>query len=87
MGITLPAELEDPVDVIILVDRARPNFGERIFLVIDTPDNGVTIGAYHTKADLPANSNILGQVVLVQIPWLPCMKSTKTGFMEEDEYF
>jgi len=88
MGIsTLPPELVDPVDLIVLVDRARPTFAERKFLVVNTPDEGVTIGAYTTKADLPPNCSILGQVVLVQIPWLPCMKKTKTGFMEEDEYF
>mmetsp|Transcript_12361 Transcript_12361/g.18116 ORF Transcript_12361/g.18116 Transcript_12361/m.18116 type:complete len:218 (-) Transcript_12361:54-707(-) len=87
LGVDLPAELEDPVDLIVLVDRAKTTFAERKFLVLDTPDNGVTIGAYNTKSELPANSSILGQVLLVQIPWLPCMKNTKSGFMEEDEYF
>lgn len=87
LGITLTKAITDPVDVILLVDRARPTFAERKFLVIDTPPNGVTIGAYNTKADLPEGGKILGQVMLVQIPWLPAMAPTKTGFMESDEYF
>eukprot|EP00548_Thalassiothrix_antarctica_P008964 CAMPEP_0194135638 /NCGR_PEP_ID=MMETSP0152-20130528/5745_1 /TAXON_ID=1049557 /ORGANISM="Thalassiothrix antarctica, Strain L6-D1" /LENGTH=202 /DNA_ID=CAMNT_0038831975 /DNA_START=129 /DNA_END=737 /DNA_ORIENTATION=+ len=87
LGVTLPPELEDPVDLIVLVDRARQTFAERKFLVLELPGENVSIGAYTSKSELPTNCNILGQVALVQIPWLPCMKKTKTGFMEEDEYF
>jgi hypothetical protein len=86
LNIPLPKELQS-VDLIVLVDRALNRFGERKFLVIHTRDQGVTIGAFDSKAELPANSVILGQVVLVQIPWLPLMAPTKSGFMEVDEYF
>mmetsp|Transcript_5515 Transcript_5515/g.7998 ORF Transcript_5515/g.7998 Transcript_5515/m.7998 type:complete len:214 (+) Transcript_5515:136-777(+) len=86
LGIELPPALKDAVDLIVMVDRAK-GFGERKFLVIDDPVNGVTIGAYATQQDLPEGSEILGQVVLTMIPWLPAMKKTKSGFMEEDEYF
>lgn len=88
MGVELPKELEDPVDLVVVVDRALKNFAERKFLVVDIPgEEGVKIQAFPTKADMPVGTTILGQVELVQIPWLPCMKSTKTGFMEVDEYF
>lgn len=87
IGIELPPAITEPVDLIVLVDRAKPTFAERKFLCIALDNGLVKIGAFHTKADLPAKSKILGQVLLVQIPWLPAMKATKTGFMEEDEYF
>lgn len=87
IGVELPKEIKDPVDLVVLVDRAKNRFGERVFLVLNVPGEGLSIGAYHVKGDLPANAEILGQVQLVQIPWLPCMAPTKTGFMEEDEYF
>jgi hypothetical protein len=86
IGVDLPKELIDPVDLIVLVDRAKQTFAERRFLVIDAPQ-GVQIAAFSSKREIPAGTQILGQVVLVQIPWLPCMKPTKSGFMEADEYF
>jgi hypothetical protein len=81
--------ITDAVDLIVRSRSSHtPTFAERKFLSCIALDNGlVKIGAFHTKADLPAKSKILGQVLLVQIPWLPAMKATKTGFMEEDEYF
>ena len=87
LGISLPESIEDAVDLIVLVDRAAQSFAERKFLVYDVPGEGLKIGAFATKADMPQGCNILGQVQLTMIPWLPSMKSTKTGFMEEDEYF
>jgi hypothetical protein len=87
IGITLPAVIKDPVDLIVLVDRAKPTFAERKFLLIDTPGSGLTIGAFPSKGDLPESCEILGQVEMVQVPWLPSMASTKTGFLEEDEYY
>lgn len=87
INVPLPAVIKDPVDLIVLVDRAANGFAERKFLVVDIPGTGLKIGAYPTKADLPEGGEILGQVVLCQIPWLPSMKPTKTGFLECDEYF
>ena len=87
LGVPMPDTLTEPVDVIVLVDRARNYFSERKFLVFDNPTAGVEIGAFLTKAEIPEVSTILGQVVLVQMPWLPSMKPTRSGFMEEDEYF
>lgn len=87
VGVELPPAIKDPVDLIVLVDRAKNHFGERKFLVVDVPGQGIQIGAFATKSELPPNAEILGQVEMVQIPWLPSMAPTKTGFMEEDEYF
>mmetsp|Transcript_27171 Transcript_27171/g.63731 ORF Transcript_27171/g.63731 Transcript_27171/m.63731 type:complete len:224 (+) Transcript_27171:69-740(+) len=87
IGVPLPPVIEDEVDIIVLVDRAANTFAERKFLVVDVPGSGLVIGAFATKSDLPDDYEILGQVVYCQVPWLPAMKSTKTGFMEEDEYF
>jgi hypothetical protein len=88
LKLPLPDIIKEPVDLIAIVDRADNQFAERKFLVIDVPGSSqLTIGAFPTKEDLPAGCEILGQVVVVQIPWLPCMKPTKTGFMEVDEYF
>jgi hypothetical protein len=87
LGLPLPSELKDPVDLIVLVDRSKPTFEERKFLVLDTPGVGLTIEAFSAKSDLPGGSDILGQVLMVQVPWLPCMVPTKTGFLEADEYF
>ena len=87
LAVPLPDAIKNAVDLVVLVDRAQKGFAERKFLVVDTPGAGVSIGAFATKADLPAGSEILGHVVLCQIPWLPSMKPTKSGFMEVDEYF
>lgn len=87
LGVPLPEVIKDPVDLVLLVDRAKNRFAERKFLVVDVPGSGLTIAAYPTKADLPANGEILGQVLLCQVPWLPSMKPTKSGFLEVDEYF
>lgn len=86
IGVQLPEAIKDPVDLVVLVDRAEVNFEERAFFVLDTSD-GVLIAAFPSKKELPPGSEILGKVKMVQIPWLPAMKPTKTGFMEEDEYF
>ena len=87
IGVQLPPAITEPVDLIVLADRATQTFAERRFLVLDTQEEGIKIAAFPSKEDLPAGCEILGQVVLVQIPWLPCMKPTKSGFMEADEYF
>ncbi|GKY93976.1 hypothetical protein MPSEU_000364500 [Mayamaea pseudoterrestris] len=86
LNIPLPKELTS-VDLIVLVDRSNRRFGERKFLLTYTATDGVVIGAYNTKADLPPDCEILGQVAMVQVPWLPAMQPTKSGFMEVDEYF
>jgi Rubisco Assembly chaperone C-terminal domain len=87
LGVELPKEITEPVDLICLVDRSKNRFGQRKFLVLNTADDEIVIRAFETKADLPAGCEILGQVEVVQIPWLPSMAPTKTGFLEADEYF
>jgi len=87
IGVQLPDVIKDPVDLVVMVDRSKRTFKERKFLVVDPGTGELAIGAYATKADMPAGAEILGHVELVQIPWLPSMAPTKTGFMEEDEYF
>lgn len=87
IGIQLPKEITEPVDLIVVADRAKNKFVERKFLVVDLPGEGILITAFPTKADMPQGAEILGHVELVQIPWLPGMAPTKTGFMEADEYF
>ena len=87
IGVKLPEAIKDPVDLVVVVDRAETGFAERKFLVLDSPQEGLVIRAFAAKADIPPNCAILGRVELVQIPWLPAMKPTKTGFMEADEYF
>ena len=87
IGVPLPEVIKEPVDIIVLCDRAVNTFAERKFLVLDSPSNGVTIGAFPSRTDLPSDSKIIGQVVLCQVPWLPSMKPTRTGFLEADEYF
>jgi hypothetical protein len=88
LGVPLPDAIKESVDLIVIVDRALNRFSERKFLVLQRGGGSdLEIGAYETKADLPADCEILGQVLLCQIPWLPSMKKTKTGFMEVDEYF
>jgi len=88
LNVILPPELEEAADLLVVVDRGIPTFAERKFLVYSSAGaTELTIGAFAEKSDVPDGTTILGQVVLVQIPWLPCMQKTKTGFMEEDEYF
>ena len=87
MGVVLPAELVDPVDLVVLVDRSQRTYEDRAFLVIDCVGEGLKIEAFNSKAELPEGCRILGRVVLVNIPWLPAMKPTKSGFAEVDEYF
>ena len=89
LGVNLPPAITEPVDLVVLCDRARTNFAERKFLVLELEDHpGVlTIAAFGSKAEMPTNTNIFGHVTLVQIPWLPNMQKKKSGFMEEDELF
>jgi len=87
LGVPLPEELKEAVDLLVMVDRAKNKYKDRKFLVLDLPGEGVVIRAYATKAEMPAGADILGQVVFCQIPWLPCMKSTRSGFMEEEELY
>jgi len=87
LGVPLPPELTDPVDLIVLVDRNVTTYSERVFMVMDYPGIGLEIGAFASKAEMPPDVKIIGRVQLVQIPWLPAMKPTKSGFMEIDEYF
>lgn len=86
LSIPLPDAIQDSVDIVVLVDRSSNRFAERKFLVVY--HNGkLIIRAFETKKNMPSNCEILGRVVLAQIPWLPCMKPTKSGFLESDEYF
>lgn len=87
LGVSLPAIIKEPVDLLVLVDRSKKSFAERKFLVVDIPGSALEIKAYGSKSELPAGSSIVGQVVLVKIPWLPAMQPTRTGFSEADEYF
>ncbi len=87
LGVPLPETLKEPVDLLAVVDRSKNRYAERKFLVVDLPGEGLVIRAFATKAELPESATILGEVVFVQIPWLPCMKKKKSGFMEEDELF
>jgi len=89
INVSLPEAIKEPVDLVVLVDRAIDTFAERKFVVYSTPSGGaeLSIGAFASKSDMPSGCIILGRVLLTLIPWLPAMKSTKTGFMEQDEYF
>jgi hypothetical protein len=93
LGVTLPPAITEPVDLIVLCDRARTYFAERRFLVLElqqdtaTTSGMITIAAFGSKEEMPMNANIVGHVTLVQIPWLPNMQKKKSGFMEEDELF
>ena len=88
LAVPMPDAIKEEVDLVVLVDRNENKFAERKFLVLNDPSTGeLSIGAFPTRGDVPDNAEILGHVVLVQIPWLPSMKPTKTGFMEVDEYF
>lgn len=87
IGVPLPEVIKEPVDIVVVVDRSANTFAERKFLLLDVPGSGLVIGAFPTFPELPQNCEILGQVVLCQVPWLPSMKRTKTGFLEADEYF
>ena len=86
IGIDLPKVITEPVDLVVLVDRAEKGYADRKFLVVDVPTEGLVIGAYPTRQDMPAGAEIIGRVEICQIPWLPSMAPTKTGFMEADEF-
>jgi len=89
LGVQLPPQLTDPVELVVLCDRAKTRFAERRFLVLELEDSPglITIAAFESKVDMPANAKILGRVTLVQIPWLPSMTKKASGFSEEDELF
>jgi len=89
LGVPLPDAITEPVDLIVLCDRSRTEFEDRRFLVMELEDRpgAVTIGAFETFDGLPAGARILGQVTLVQIPWLPVMMKKRSGFSEEEDLF
>ena len=87
LGVPLPDDLKEDVDLLVLVDRAKNGFAERKFHVVNLPGQGVVVRAFNTQDEIPPGSEILGRVDFVQVPWLPCMKKSKSGFMEEDNLF
>eukprot|EP00804_Cyclotella_cryptica_P024870 CCRYP_011783-RC/>CCRYP_011783-RC protein AED:0.08 eAED:0.08 QI:136/1/1/1/0.33/0.25/4/2318/229 len=89
LGVSLPPQIVDPVDLIVLCDRSKRYFSERKFLVLDLEGEGgeLRIAAFGRKQEVPEGATILGQVSFVQVPWLPNMQKKKSGFMEEDELF
>jgi len=87
LGVPLPDSLKEPVDLLLLVDRAKKGFSERKFHVVDVPGEGVVIRGFETRAEIPEGSEILGRVDFVLVPWLPCMQKTKSGFMEDDQLY
>lgn len=87
LGVPLPDALKEPVDLLLLVDRAKTGFAERKFHVVDIPGEGVIIRGFETRGEIPEGSEILGRVVFVQVPWLPCMKKKKSGFMEDEQLY
>jgi hypothetical protein len=87
LGVPLPDSLKDPVDLLVLVDRAKNGFAERKFHVVDIPGEGVVIKAFAKRSEIPEGSEILGRVDFVQVPWLPCMQKKKSGFMEDDQLY
>lgn len=88
IGVQLPDAIKDPVDLVVLIDRSKNRYGDRKFLVLQLPgQEELTIAAFNEKNEIPVGSEILGQVDLVQVPWLPSMTPTRTGFAETDEYY
>jgi len=88
-NVELPPTITDRVDLVVLCDRARTHFSERKFLVMELEESPgvITIGAFESKGEMPENTKILGQVTLVQIPWLPSMQKKTSGFAEEDQLY
>lgn len=87
LGVPMPDAINEPVDILVVVDRAVKTFAERKFLVLEVPGEGVLIKAFNTKDEIPSGSEILGRVEFVQLPWLPCMQKKKSGFMEDDSVY
>ena len=91
LGLPLPEEEVHPVDVVMIVDRSATEFKERKFFLYDSADevggNELQLAAFQSLNEFPQGAVIRGEVMLIQIPWLETMKKTKTGFMENDEYF
>lgn len=88
LGVILPDVLTEPVDIVMVIDKSLNYFSERKFLVMAVPGKDeLEVAAFNTREEMPVGAEVLGQVILSQIPWLPCMKPTRTGFMEVDEYF
>merc|ERR1711957_847199 len=87
LKVPLHEALTESVELVAAVDRAKTNFVERKFLVIETPGEGLSIGAFPSYSEFPEGVSIIGQVELIQIPFLPIMKTSSTGFSEEDDLF
>jgi len=87
LKVPLPEVLKDSIDLVAAVDRSKNTFAERKFLVMDTPGKGLSIGAFPSYSEFPEGVSIIGRVELVQIPWLPSMKSASSGFAEEGDLF
>ena len=87
LGVPLPDSLTEPVDLLLLVDRAKKGFAERKFHVVNVPGEGVVIRGFETRAEIPEGSEILGRVDFCLVPWLPCMQKKKSGFAEDEQLY
>ena len=61
LGIPLPDELKEPVDILVVVDRFLNGFAERKFLVIDVPGQGIRIGGFPTRKIFQRVRRYLGE--------------------------
>jgi len=71
--------------VVCVVERDHGGFKARkFFLFSEGGEEELSIGAFNEFEEM--KGEILGEVMLTQVPWVSSMKSTKTGFLESDEY-
>ena len=58
LGVQLPKEIVDPVDLIVLCDRSRNHFSERKFLVLEVEEDPgvINIGAFNSRDELPSTA-------------------------------
>ena len=75
----------EEVEVMIVVDRGDLDFYRDFFFVFKTRENKLLVGNLDSAKTVEKKGyEIVGRVALVAVPWIPAMKPTSTGFLEDD---
>lgn len=84
MAEDLGLSYSEPAECVVLIDRADRDFSPEKFYIFLTPENTLSIG---WQARLQPGYEIMGRVIICNVPFLDSMQPPKSGFLEDDEEY
>ncbi len=89
LGIPVPEEAGDDVDVLVILDKdMSAGFRERRFYGLRDQSGMLSFKGFHSESEFDqVRSEVVGEVMVVKVPWVEGMGGKATGFSEESELF